>query len=73
LPLDEDELIQGFYRSRHDLRPGITGHWQVLGSWRVPLEDMVTLDYLYVANWSLWADIRLLWGTVPYLLSRRGV
>lgn len=73
LPINEDQLIQGFYRSRHDLRPGITGHWQVLGSWRIPLDDMITLDYLYVANWSLWADIRVLWRTVPYVLGRRGV
>ena len=73
LVIDEDEMIRGFYRTRLELRPGITGQWQVLGSWRVPFEDMVTLDYLYVANWSLWADIGLLWRTVPYVLGRRGV
>ena len=70
---NEDERIEGFYRSRLDISPGITGHWQVLGSWRVPFEDMVMLDYLYAANWSLWDDIKLLWNTVPYVLSRRNV
>ena len=70
---NEDEMIEGFYRSRLDIPPGITGHWQVLGSWRVPFEDMVMLDYLYAANWSLWDDVKLLWNTVPYVLSRRGV
>jgi len=70
---NEDEMIEGFYRSRLDISPGITGHWQVLGSWRVPFEDMVMLDYLYAANWSLWDDVKLLWNTVPYVLSRRGV
>jgi lipopolysaccharide/colanic/teichoic acid biosynthesis glycosyltransferase len=45
----------------------------VLGSWRVPLEDMVTLDYTYVANWSLWGDIKILLRTVRYVVLRNGV
>lgn len=43
----------------------MTGHWQVLGSSRVPLEEMVAIDYLYVANGSLWTDLKLLLRTVP--------
>jgi lipopolysaccharide/colanic/teichoic acid biosynthesis glycosyltransferase len=73
LVIDEDEMIEGFYRSRLEIRPGITGHWQVLGSWRVPFEDMVTLDYVYVANWSLWGDIKLLLRTVRCVVLRHGV
>jgi lipopolysaccharide/colanic/teichoic acid biosynthesis glycosyltransferase len=34
---------------------------------------MVKLDYLYVANWSLWGDIRLLLRTVPFVIGRRGI
>jgi lipopolysaccharide/colanic/teichoic acid biosynthesis glycosyltransferase len=34
---------------------------------------MVKLDYLYVANWSLWTDVLLLLRTVPFLIARRGV
>jgi lipopolysaccharide/colanic/teichoic acid biosynthesis glycosyltransferase len=34
---------------------------------------MVTIDYLYVANWSLWNDIKVLLRTVPYVLARRGL
>jgi lipopolysaccharide/colanic/teichoic acid biosynthesis glycosyltransferase len=33
---------------------------------------MVKLDYLYVTNWSLWWDIKLLLRTIPIVLARRG-
>jgi exopolysaccharide biosynthesis polyprenyl glycosylphosphotransferase len=53
----EDQRVVGWHRRRLELTPGMTGHWQVLGSSRVPLDEMVAIDYLYVANWSLWADL----------------
>jgi exopolysaccharide biosynthesis polyprenyl glycosylphosphotransferase len=68
----EDQRVVGWHRRRLELTPGMTGHWQVLGSSRVPLDEMVAIDYLYVANWSLWADLKLLLRTIPYVLSRRG-
>jgi lipopolysaccharide/colanic/teichoic acid biosynthesis glycosyltransferase len=34
---------------------------------------MVKIDYLYVANWSLWTDVKILLRTVPYMLSQRGL
>ncbi len=68
----EDRMIHGWGRCRIDLTPGMTGLWQVLGRTTIPFSEMVTLDYLYVTNWSLWGDIRLLLSTVPVLLSQRG-
>jgi exopolysaccharide biosynthesis polyprenyl glycosylphosphotransferase len=73
LVVDEDEQITGLDRSRLALTPGMTGHWQILGSSRVPLPEMIKIDYLYVAGWSLWADIKILLRTIPYMLSRRGM
>jgi exopolysaccharide biosynthesis polyprenyl glycosylphosphotransferase len=70
LVVDEDEQVDGWHRSRLDLTPGMTGSWQILGN-RVPLEDMVSLDYLYIVNWSLWSDIEILLRTVPHVLRRR--
>ena len=71
---EEDRRIVGWYRRRLDVRPGMTGHWQVLGSsQRIPLDEMVKLDYLYLANWSLWGDITLLLRTIPFVVSRRGL
>ena len=73
LILEEDEQIEGWHRRRLQLTPGMTGHWQILGSARIPLEDMVRIDYLYVTNWSLWLDIKILLRTIPYVLARRGM
>jgi lipopolysaccharide/colanic/teichoic acid biosynthesis glycosyltransferase len=69
---EEDSMIEGLYRRRLDLAPGITGYWQALGSSRIPLFEMVRLDYLYVANWSLWNDVRILFRTVPYVFGAQG-
>lgn len=73
LPLDEDQAIRGWYRDRLEVPPGITGYWQVLGSARIPLEEMVKLDYLYIANWSVWGDVKLMLRTVPVVVKRRGL
>jgi exopolysaccharide biosynthesis polyprenyl glycosylphosphotransferase len=73
LVLDEDQRIEGWHRRRLELMPGMTGPWQILGPARVPLKEMVAIDYLYVANWSLWTDIKILLRTVPHVLGRRGL
>ena len=73
LVLDEDRQITGLDRRRLALTPGMTGHWQVAGSSRVPLTEMVKLDYIYVAGWSLWTDAKILLRTIPYMLARRGM
>jgi exopolysaccharide biosynthesis polyprenyl glycosylphosphotransferase len=73
LVLEEDSRIAGWERRRLDLTPGMTGHWQILGSARIPLDEMVKLDYLYVTNWSLWLDVKILLRTVPYVIARRGM
>jgi lipopolysaccharide/colanic/teichoic acid biosynthesis glycosyltransferase len=71
---EEDQQITGWYRRRLDVPPGITGHWQVLGSSsRISLVEMVKLDYLYVANWSVWGDVQLLLRTIPFVLRGTGV
>ena len=72
LVTDEDVLVRGLDRSRLHLTPGMTGPWQVLGS-RVPMQEMVGLDYVYVANWSLWLDLKLLMHTARHVLRRGNV
>ncbi|MEA2423509.1 MAG: hypothetical protein QOF55_2608 [Thermoleophilaceae bacterium] len=70
---EEDSQIEGWQRRRLDVTPGMTGVWQVLGSSRVPLHEMVKVDYIYRANWSIWLDIKILLRTVPLVLMRRNV
>jgi exopolysaccharide biosynthesis polyprenyl glycosylphosphotransferase len=69
---EEDRNVSGWARGRLDLTPGITGVWQVLGRAQIPFEQMIMIDYLYVANWSLWTDVKLILQTVPVVLTRRG-
>ena len=73
LVVEEDRRIQGWHRRRLQLTPGMTGHWQILGSARIPLHEMVKIDYLYVTNWSLWNDVKILLRTIPYVARRRGM
>ena len=72
MPPAVDEQIFGWGRRRLDLTPGITGLWQVLGRTSIPFEEMLKLDSLYVTNWSLWQDVRLLIQTLPAVVRRRG-
>jgi exopolysaccharide biosynthesis polyprenyl glycosylphosphotransferase len=73
LVVEEDRKVVGWHRRRLHLTPGMTGDWQILGSARIPLSEMVKIDYLYVANWSLWGDVKILLRTIPYLLRARGM
>jgi lipopolysaccharide/colanic/teichoic acid biosynthesis glycosyltransferase len=72
LILAEDENVVGAGRQRLRLTPGVTGLWQVLGRSDIPFREMITLDYLYVTNWSLWGDVKLLARTVPRVLQKTG-
>ena len=71
LILEEDAHVQEWARKRLDIKPGITGLWQVLGRSDIPFDEMTKLDYVYVTNWSLREDIRLILLTVPALLRPR--
>jgi exopolysaccharide biosynthesis polyprenyl glycosylphosphotransferase len=73
LVIEEDRRIEGWHRRRLELKPGMTGPWQILGPARSPLREMAAIDYLYVANWSLWSDIKILLRTISHVLARRGL
>jgi lipopolysaccharide/colanic/teichoic acid biosynthesis glycosyltransferase len=44
----------------------------VLGRTSIPFHEMIKLDYLYVAEWSLWNDVKLLIRTAPLVFQARG-
>ena len=69
---EEAVYVDDWARKRMDLKPGMTGLWQVLGRSDIPFEEMVKLDYLYVTTWSLWQDVRLIFQTLPILAGVRG-
>ena len=71
LILDEDQYVVRWARRRLKLKPGMTGLWQVLGASDIPFDEMTKLDYLYVTNWSLREDFRLILLTLPALARAR--
>jgi len=54
------------------VKPGMTGLWQISGRSDLSWEDGVRLDLYYVENWSLAADLTILWKTFGAVLNRRG-
>jgi exopolysaccharide biosynthesis polyprenyl glycosylphosphotransferase len=72
LVLPEAAALKGWQGRRVDLRPGLTGPWQIAGRSNVPFDEMVRFDYHYVTGWSLARDIEILLATLPAVLSGRG-
>ena len=61
------------WRSRLNMKPGITGLWQVSGRNELrEFEDWVKLDLEYIDNWSLWLDIKIIFKTIPVILLGTG-
>lgn len=59
-------------RSRLEVKPGITGLWQVLGRKDLPLRENIEYDFYYIRNWSIWLDITIILKTLPVVLGGRG-
>jgi exopolysaccharide biosynthesis polyprenyl glycosylphosphotransferase len=73
LVVDEDEHVTEWRRRRLLVKPGMTGLWQVAGRDDISFEEMVELDYRYVADWSLVDDLGLLLRTLPAIVRERPV
>jgi exopolysaccharide biosynthesis polyprenyl glycosylphosphotransferase len=68
----ESHTIDGSAQRRFEVRPGMTGLWQVSGRSELSFDELQRLDYLYVASWSIWWDLRILWVTPARVLRGRG-
>jgi lipopolysaccharide/colanic/teichoic acid biosynthesis glycosyltransferase len=69
----EVALYEAHHYGRFDVKPGMTGPWQVAG--RNALTDfdaVVRLEQDYIRDWSLGADVRILLKTVPVVVGMRG-
>jgi exopolysaccharide biosynthesis polyprenyl glycosylphosphotransferase len=69
---DEVALYSDWQLDRLEVRPGITGLWQVSGRSDLPFEEYVRLDLFYVENWSIAYDLYILSKTIPMLVASRG-
>lgn len=74
LPVDEVKRFNDLaHRRRLSVKPGITCLWQISGRNNVSdFRDWVRLDLEYIDNWSLWLDLKILWRTVPVVLTGVG-
>ncbi|HVA88197.1 MAG TPA: sugar transferase, partial [Candidatus Saccharimonadales bacterium] len=62
----------GWHRRRLEVRPGITGLWQITARREGEFDRWVQLDLAYIDGWSLWLDVRILLRTVPVVLAFQG-
>ncbi len=68
----EVEEYDIWHRKRLDMKPGITGLWQVSGRNRLTFDEMVKIDLYYIENWSLWLDLKIILLTLPAMLRGDG-
>jgi len=69
----EFEVYDFWHRRRVlEVKPGVTGLWQVSGRSRTCFDDMVRLDLRYSQRWSLWLDLRILLATPRAVLMGDG-
>jgi exopolysaccharide biosynthesis polyprenyl glycosylphosphotransferase len=69
---DEVALYEPWHRQRLQIKPGMTGLWQVSGRSEIPFDEMCLLDIYYIENWSMGLDAQILMMTIPRVLLRQG-
>jgi lipopolysaccharide/colanic/teichoic acid biosynthesis glycosyltransferase len=69
----EVDLYEEHHYTRFDVKPGITGPWQVNGRNTITdFEEVIRLETDYIREWSLWKDLGILLRTIPAVLLMRG-
>lgn len=69
---DVDLFDRGEQRKRFSVQPGLTCLWQISGRSNLPFEKWLELDLEYIANWSFWLDVKILFKTIPAVLKSSG-
>ena len=68
----EFEMYEEWQSQRLASMPGITGWWQVNGRAETSFDEMVRLDIEYINRQSLWFDLKILFLTIPAVITRKG-
>jgi exopolysaccharide biosynthesis polyprenyl glycosylphosphotransferase len=71
-PLDDFEQYTLDHLRRLDVKPGITGLWQVEARRNPSFETNMQLDLEYIDNWNLWMDLKILGRTLPAVFQGAG-
>ena len=72
LPYETERYQSWHLRRVLQVRPGITGLWQVEGRSTTSFDEMVRLDLRYIRSYSLWLDLKILAKTAMVVLCRKG-
>jgi lipopolysaccharide/colanic/teichoic acid biosynthesis glycosyltransferase len=69
----EVALYEEHHYSRFDMKPGITGPWQVTGRNRITdFDEVIRLETAYLRRWAIWKDVAILIRTIPVVLKMDG-
>jgi lipopolysaccharide/colanic/teichoic acid biosynthesis glycosyltransferase len=71
-PVDDFKRYDVEHLRRLDVKPGLTGLWQVTARRDPSFDTNMALDLEYIENWSLWLDLRIALRTVPAVLRAEG-
>jgi lipopolysaccharide/colanic/teichoic acid biosynthesis glycosyltransferase len=72
IPYEVEKYEPWHLRRILEVKPGITGLWQVGGRSTTSFDDMVRLDLRYVQTWSFWLDLKILLKTVRAVIRPKG-
>jgi lipopolysaccharide/colanic/teichoic acid biosynthesis glycosyltransferase len=72
LPYEVEQYSPWHRRRVIEVKPGITGLWQVSGRSRTSFDEMVRLDLQYILRWSIWLDLKILLRTPRAVISGNG-
>lgn len=72
IPYEVEEYQNWHYRRILEIKPGMTGLWQVSGRSRTTFDEMVRLDIQYARNWSIALDIKILFKTIREVFRADG-
>lgn len=72
IPYECDHYKRWHFRRVLEVKPGITGLWQVSGRSITTFDEMVRLDLTYVRTWSIWLDLKIILRTFWSMISTKG-
>jgi exopolysaccharide biosynthesis polyprenyl glycosylphosphotransferase len=72
LPIDQIEKEDLRQLKRLEVKPGITGLWQIRGRSDISFARLVKWDTWYINNWSFWLDLNILFQTIPVVFKGKG-
>ncbi len=72
LPIPQVEREDFRQLQRLEVRPGLTGLWQVRGRSDISFARLVKWDVWYINNWSFWLDLNILLQTIPVVIKGKG-